>query len=77
VLTGCTERLRAWASRGRGVVVHLQEKSAITVRKALPEHHMPGVIYPDGVQDELGDIDAVQADLRPVYLITTLPCTRF
>jgi hypothetical protein len=34
---------------------------------------MPGVIYPNSVQDELGNIDAVQADLRPVYLITTLP----
>jgi hypothetical protein len=34
---------------------------------------MPGVIYPYGVQDELGNIDAEQADLSPVYLVTTLP----
>jgi hypothetical protein len=36
---------------------------------------MPGVIYPYGAQDELGNIDAEQADLNRVYLITTYPFT--
>jgi len=49
----------------------------LTVQKALPEHHVPGVIYPDDVQDEFGNIDAEQADLRLVYLITTLRFTHF
>jgi hypothetical protein len=35
----------------------------LTAGKALPEHHMPGVIHADDVKDELGEIDAEYADL--------------
>jgi hypothetical protein len=43
---------------------YIRNKSQqFTARDALPEHHMPGVIHPDHVKDQLRDIDAEDADL--------------
>jgi hypothetical protein len=79
--TGVNRLYRATAGHGQAVGAerwYIRNKTRpFTMRKALREHHMPGVIHPDDVQGELGNIDAEQADLRRVYLITTLPFTHF
>jgi hypothetical protein len=44
------------------------EGQQCTSGDALPKDHMAGVIHPDDVKDELGDIDAESGELRNALL---------